>query len=216
MHLKDDSYPAVASEALAVRLAAIAQGKEAKPFVDPAESARAQNPPKPNNVTGFDGGDGKIELLPTVFLPLDVSVLNLEVRDGRYYQAGFDTGRTDYLNLSATWKGTHLSVLKLAAVHPQGEAVISGSMDFKDYFLLDFNLSAAGSISEQNRQFLGGLLYGLQGRYFLPVLPLGLLCLAPRRIRVSDAARAESGLVCALCLANAGVLLNAMLSVVAH
>ncbi len=164
VHLKDDSYPAVASEALAVRLAAIAQGKEAKPFVDPAESARAQNPPKPNNVTGFDGGDGKIELLPTVFLPLDVSVLNLEVRDGRYYQASFDTGRTDYLNLSATWKGTHLSVLKLAAVHPQGEAVISGSMDFKDYFLLDFNLSAAGSISEQNRQFLGGLLYGLQGR----------------------------------------------------
>lgn len=59
-------------------------------------------------------------------------------------------------------------------------------------------------------------LYGLQGRYFLPVLPLGLLCLAPRYIRVSDTARAESGLVCALCLANAGVLLNAMLAIVAQ
>ena len=37
-----------------------------------------------------------------------------------------------------------------------------------------------------------------------------------KNIRVSDAGHAESSLVCALCLANAGVLLNAMLAVVAQ
>lgn len=81
-------------------------------------------------------------------------------------------------------------------------------------FLLCCALSVAGCLTWTPTY--SETLYGLQGRYFLPVLPLGLLCLAPRTIRISDTARAESGLVCALCLANAGVLLNAMLAIVAQ
>ena len=46
------------------------------------------------------------------------------------------------------------------------------------------------------------------------MLPLALAALAPARLRVADEARAGAGLICALCAANAGVLLNAMLAVV--
>ena len=58
-------------------------------------------------------------------------------------------------------------------------------------------------------------LYGLQGRYFLPVLPLLLAAVLPRRVRVADGKAAGAGLVCALCAVNAGVLLNTMLAVIA-
>lgn len=59
-------------------------------------------------------------------------------------------------------------------------------------------------------------LYGLQGRYFLPVLPLLLLTCVPRRATVRDGHTAASGLICALCLVNAGVLVNAMLVIVSR
>lgn len=58
--------------------------------------------------------------------------------------------------------------------------------------------------------------YGLQGRYLLPVLPLALLVCAPRRVLAADADTAASQLVCGLCLANFGVLLNIMLVILAR
>ncbi|MDD4850583.1 MAG: DUF2142 domain-containing protein [Gemmiger sp.] len=57
-------------------------------------------------------------------------------------------------------------------------------------------------------------IYGLQGRYFLPVLPLALLLAAPRRVRVATGSAGT--LLAGLCIANAGVLLNAMLAVIAR
>ena len=59
-------------------------------------------------------------------------------------------------------------------------------------------------------------IYGFQGRYLLPALPLALLAFGPRRIQVADGARAAAQLTAALCVANAGVLLNAMLAVIAR
>ena len=58
--------------------------------------------------------------------------------------------------------------------------------------------------------------YGLQGRYLLPVLPLALLVCAPRRILAADADTAASQLVCGLCAVNFGVLLNIMLVILAR
>ena len=58
--------------------------------------------------------------------------------------------------------------------------------------------------------------YGLQGRYLLPVLPLALLVCAPRRILAADADTAASQLVCGLCAVNFGVLLNIMLVIIAR
>ena len=60
-------------------------------------------------------------------------------------------------------------------------------------------------------------LYGLQGRYFLPVLPLLLLTCLPRRLAaVADETTAETRLVTALALVQAGVVVNIMLAVIAR
>ena len=58
--------------------------------------------------------------------------------------------------------------------------------------------------------------YGFQGRYLLPVLPLALLAGAPRGIRLPGGREAEGQLVTALCLVQVGVLLNIMLAVIAR
>lgn len=58
--------------------------------------------------------------------------------------------------------------------------------------------------------------YGLQGRYLLPVLPLALLVCAPRRILAADADTAAAQLICGLCAVNFGVLLNIMLVIIAR
>lgn len=168
VHLKSEGSVQSQSEALSLRLAAIMQGLEPAPLYDPVkaqEQAKAEAAAKePVNVYTFDDGSGMIESMPTVQLPLDITVLNFTVENGRYYQDGFDTGVFRELNLTATWTDTQLSVLRLDAQHPQGEVLISGLMDFKDHFLLDFNLSGAGALSEENKVFLNGLVYGLQGR----------------------------------------------------
>ena len=55
-----------------------------------------------------------------------------------------------------------------------------------------------------------------QGRYLLPVLPLFLLTCLPRRVQVASGKPSACTLVCCLCVVNAGVLLNAMLAVIAR
>lgn len=61
------------------------------------------------------------------------------------------------------------------------------------------------------------VIYGLQGRYFLPVLPLLLLTCLPRRLAVLPTGRrADAQLVCGLCAVNACVLVNVMLAVIAR
>lgn len=58
-------------------------------------------------------------------------------------------------------------------------------------------------------------LYGLQGRYFLPVLPALLLTCLPRRLAaVPDEASAQARLTGALALVQWGVILNIMLAVI--
>ena len=118
---------------------------------------------------------------------------------------------------TVAWGWVVVLYLLLAwAVIPAGDSPLTGRLRAGAFalVLLCCALSVAGCLTWTPTY--SETLYGLQGRYFLPVLPLSLLCLAPHRIRVSDAGHAESSLVCALCLANAGVLLNAMLAVVAQ
>ncbi|MDD6320320.1 MAG: DUF2142 domain-containing protein [Oscillospiraceae bacterium] len=59
-------------------------------------------------------------------------------------------------------------------------------------------------------------IYGFQGRYLLPVVPLLLLTCLPRRLSVESGDDAAVSLACGLCLVNAGVLINAMLTVIAR
>lgn len=65
-------------------------------------------------------------------------------------------------------------------------------------------------------------IYGLQGRYFLPVLPAALLALCPAAVWSSEpaaspgAARQAERLLLGFAAVNAGVLVNAMLAVMAR
>ena len=156
-------------------------------------------------------GDDAICYTPGYILSHPVDTLRLLVRtvieNTDHYIRTLVGGSLGYYTLDLAWGWAIVLYLLLAwAMLPAADHPLAGRMRAGAFVLV--LLCCALSVA--------GCLTGLQGRYFLPVLPLGLLCLAPRRIRVSDAARAESGLVCALCLANAGVLLNAMLAVVAQ
>ena len=59
-------------------------------------------------------------------------------------------------------------------------------------------------------------IYGFQGRYLLPVLPLMLLTCLPRRLSVASGDDAAVSLACGMCLVNAGVLVHATLAVIAR
>ena len=60
-------------------------------------------------------------------------------------------------------------------------------------------------------------LYGLQGRYFLPILPLLLLTCLPRRLAtVPDEGAAQDKLTIAIALVQAGVVVNSMLAIIAR
>lgn len=166
-------------------------------------------------------GDDAICYTPGYILSHPLDTLRLLVRtvieNTDHYIRTLVGGSLGYYTLDLAWGWVIVLYLLLAwAMLPAGDHPLAGRMRAGAFVLvlLCCALSVAGCLTWTPTY--SETLYGLQGRYFLPVLPLGLLCLAPRRIRVSDAARAESGLVCALCLANAGVLLNAMLAVVAQ
>lgn len=59
-------------------------------------------------------------------------------------------------------------------------------------------------------------LYGLQGRYFLPILPLLLLTCLPRRLAaVQDEDAAQARLLVTLGIVQAGVVVNIMLAIIA-
>lgn len=59
-------------------------------------------------------------------------------------------------------------------------------------------------------------LYGLQGRYFLPILPLLLLTCLPRRlVAVQDEDAAQARLLATLGIVQAGVVVNIMLAIIA-
>ena len=166
-------------------------------------------------------GDDAICYTPGYILSHPVDTLRLLVRtvieNTDHYICTLVGGSLGYYSLDLAWGWVMVLYLLLAwAMLTADVTPLRGRARGWAFalFLLCCALSVAGCLTWTPTY--SETLYGLQGRYFLPVLPLGLLCLAPRTIRISDTARAESGLVCALCLANAGVLLNAMLAIVAQ
>lgn len=166
-------------------------------------------------------GDDSICYTPGYILSHPADTLRLLVRtvieNTDHYVRTLVGGSLGYYSLDLAWGWVVVLYLLLAwAMLTADVTPLQGRARGWAFalFLLCCALSVAGCLTWTPTY--SETLYGLQGRYFLPVLPLGLLCLVPRSIRVSDASRAGSFLVCALCLANAGVLLNAMLAVVAQ
>lgn len=125
----------------------------------------------------------------TVNLPLEVSVESLHINSGRYYMSAFDTGVISDLNLKAHWLDTKLYVENLSAKHNLGSISVNGTMDFNDWYYMNFNLSGKGEQNLVTLHNYAGSLYGLEGRAKvlgdISKLRVEALITAPEIIKVS-------------------------------
>ncbi|MGN1280531.1 MAG: translocation/assembly module TamB domain-containing protein [Succinivibrio sp.] len=117
--------------------------------------------PLPEILT-FDNGNGAIEIIHDIDLPLDVGLHQLNLEKARYYMDGYDTGIFS-AKIDASWTHSLLSVKKIQIDHQLGSASLEGTMNFIDYYNMDFFLEGRGSASEYNFTHYDGALYGLEG-----------------------------------------------------
>ena len=103
-----------------------------------------------------------VEKFPTVNLPLDVAIDNLDINEGRYYMSVYDTGKLK-LNLKAHWEDTLLTVNSLKASHTLGSVEFCGTMDFTDWYYMDFKLKGQGGKNATTLSDYAGALYNLNG-----------------------------------------------------
>lgn len=115
-----------------------------------------------NEVKGFDDGNGKIDRLYTVRLPLHAVIDNFSINRGRYHMDGYDTG-TVYAFVSADWSDTKLTVNSVRASHNLGSVSAKGSMDFTRFYTMDFDIHGNGHQNYYNLSHYDGSLYSLSG-----------------------------------------------------
>ena len=144
-------------------------------------------------------------------------LVNSVIQNGDHYIRTLVGGSLGYytIDLAWGWVAALYLLLAWAALPAKGEALPGRRARAALLVLggLCCALSVAGCLTWTPTY--SETLYGLQGRYFLPVLPAMLAALAPRSLQAADGQKAGAGLVCALCVVNAGVLLNTMLAVIA-
>ncbi len=154
--------------------------------------------------------------------PLDTAELCIRsvVEEGDHYLSTLVGGTLGYfgldkpLDLAWGWVILLYALLGLAWLCPGSgpEMPLSRRCACLAIGLCCCALAVAGCISWTPTYY--DTIYGFQGRYFLPVLPLLLLAPAPRCLRLTE--NCAGGIVLAVALADAGVLLNAFLGVVAR
>ena len=142
------------------------------------------------------------------------------VENGDHYLRTLVGGSLSYysLDLAWGWVAALYLLLAFAALPVQGAARLPagrGRAACVLAALLCCGLAVGGCLLWTPVHY--DTLYGLQGRYFLPVLPLLLLTCLPRRLaHVPDGERATAQLMAALALVQFGVLMNSMLAVIAR
>lgn len=191
--------------------------EELKAAVQTAQDARA----KQSVATGADAICFTPQYILTHLPSTAMLVANSLVQNGDHYLRTLVGGSLSYYTLDLAWGWVVLLYLLLfyAALrtHRPAEnkrpaiprpALVLGTLAA----LACCGLVILGCITWTPTYYQ--TIYGLQGRYFLPALPLLLLLFSPKNIRVQPGA--ERPLLVGLGLANAGVLLNAMLAVIAR
>ncbi len=123
------------------------------------DSSPSNNLPE---ILTYDNGNGAIEKITDIDLPLNAALYNLTIKQGRYYQNGYDTGLID-AKIDALWEHTLLKVFALRASHALGEVTVSGTMDFVDYYNMDFAVAGLGYKTKYNLEHYESALYGLEG-----------------------------------------------------
>ncbi len=136
---------------------AVIEGENKSEDISAVSTAKAQV----KKVKGSFGPQG-IEYFPTIDLPLDTELRDLYIMRGRYHMEGFDTGIFDAY-VDAGWIGHKLTVKRTAVAHELGRASVSGVMDFKDHFGLDFKVNVRGEDTKVACRAFGGLICSLKG-----------------------------------------------------
>ena len=142
------------------------------------------------------------------------------VENGDHYLRTLVGGSLSYYSLDLAWGWVVVLYMLLiyAALPVQGAALLPagrGRVWCAAAAVLCCLLAVAGCLLWTPTHY--DTLYGLQGRYFLPVLPLVLLTCLPRGVaHVSDEDTAAARLLGALALTQFGVLMNTMLAVIAR
>lgn len=166
----------------------------------------------------------RITYTPGYILTHPVDTVLLLVRtvleNGDHYLRTLVGGSLSYYSLDLAWGWVVVLYLLLAfaALPVQGVRSLpdgSGRLWCAGAAVLCCLLAVAGCLLWTPTHY--ETLYGLQGRYFLPVLPLVLLVCLPRRLaHLSDEQTATAQLLGALALVQFGVLMNSMLAVIAR
>lgn len=154
--------------------------------------------------------------------PVDTVLLLVRtaVENGDHYLRTLVGGSLSYYSLDLAWGWVVVLYLLLAfaALPVQGarlQPTGSGRLWCAAAAVLCCLLAVAGCLLWTPTHY--DTLYGLQGRYFLPVLPMLLLVCLPRRVaHVADEETATAQLMGALALVQFGVLMNSMLAVIAR
>ncbi|MGN0974769.1 MAG: DUF2142 domain-containing protein [Gemmiger sp.] len=157
-------------------------------------------------------------------LPRTVTLLvNSVIQYADHYLRGLVGGLLSYnsLELAWGWVLALYALLALAAL-PAGELPQDGAAPRRLRIGLGLGalcccaLVVVGCLTWTPIHYTA--LYGLQGRYFLPALPCLLLALAPAGMRLAGptARTPERPLIVGLAAVNGGMLLNAMLAIIAR
>ena len=141
------------------------------------------------------------------------------VQNGDHYLRTLVGGSLSYytLDLAWFWVVALYLLLAYAALPAQNSSLPTGKLRGwgAAAAIISCLLAVAGCLLWTPTHY--ETLYGLQGRYFLPVLPALLLTCLPRRLAaVPDESAAEARLTGALALVQWGVILNIMLAVIAR
>ena len=75
----------------------------------------------------------RIAVLSEVILPFDLYVDQLQARQIRYHQRGFDTQRLDF-ELAGSFVGSLIQISSLQLRHPWGDLVLDGEIGLHDYY----------------------------------------------------------------------------------
>ena len=78
-------------------------------------------------------------------MPFDINLAQLDLKQGRYHQQGFDTGQLD-IGLQARFDGTALTVQKMVVKQEKRSVELSGQMAFIQHYLLDATLKARAAL----------------------------------------------------------------------
>ena len=112
-------------------------------WLKPATAGESLVTDSKNTVSGKENQEDSE--LPEVFVPFDIRLAELTLKQGRYHQQEFDTGLMD-IRLQAQFDGTALTVQQLQVQQEKRRAGLSGKMTFVQYYPIEAELNVQSVI----------------------------------------------------------------------